>query len=101
MLGTSVLLFIILDHESNKSIITGKLFEYITTGKPIICLGPVDGDAAAILRESGHGITFSYTDSNVILDYLSSLVADISIIEKMSLKVFSRSELTRKISSLL
>jgi glycosyltransferase involved in cell wall biosynthesis len=38
MLKTSVLLLIIPDHQSNKSIITGKIFEYIASGKPIICL---------------------------------------------------------------
>jgi glycosyltransferase involved in cell wall biosynthesis len=43
MLKTTVLLLIIPDHQSNKSIITGKLFEYIAAGKPIICLGPVMG----------------------------------------------------------
>jgi len=97
MLNTSVLLLIIPDHQSNKSIITGKLFEYLASGKPIVCLGPADGDAAGIIENTGHGITFSYTDSKGVSEYLSSLISDISIIEKMSPEIFSRMELTRKI----
>ncbi|MGA2408069.1 MAG: glycosyltransferase family 4 protein [Bacteroidales bacterium] len=101
MLESTILLLIIPDHQSNRSIITGKLFEYIAAGKPIICLGPDDGDAAGILRETGHGTTFSYKDSNGVLDYLLKLTSDNSIIEKIPLKVFSRRELTRKVVSLL
>jgi len=101
MLNSTVLLLIIPDHQSNKSIITGKLFEYIASGKPVVCLGPADGDAAGIIRDTGHGMTFSYTDSKGISEYLSTLISDISIIEKMSPEVFSRLELTRKIIPLL
>ena len=50
MLKTTVLLLIIPDHQSNKTILTGKLFEYIAAGKPVICLGPSDGDAAESIR---------------------------------------------------
>jgi glycosyltransferase involved in cell wall biosynthesis len=101
MLNSTALLLIIPDHHSNKSIITGKLFEYIASGKPVICLGPVDGDAAGILRETGLGITFSYMDSYLISDYLSTLSSGKKIFPKMSPKVFSRSELTGKLIPLL
>jgi glycosyltransferase involved in cell wall biosynthesis len=101
MADSSVLLLIIPDHHSNKSIITGKLFEYIATGKPVICLGPVNGDAAEILNETGHGMTFSYTDSKGISDYLSSLISGVSFIEKLSPKAFSRIELTRNVISII
>ncbi len=60
MAETSVLLLIIPDHASNRSIITGKIFEYIASSKPIICIGPTDGDAAEIIRESGCGESFGY-----------------------------------------
>jgi len=101
MLKTTVLLLIIPDHQSNKSIITGKLFEYIASEKPIICLGPVDGDAARIIENTGHGRTFFYSDSEGISDYLSSLISDISVKEKNSSAAFSRRKLTLKIIPLL
>ena len=101
MLATTVLLLIIPDHKSNRSIITGKLFEYIASMRPIICIGPADGDAAEILKESGHGMTFSYNDTNEISDYLRTLASDSSLTERMSPEIFSRRELTRMIIPLL
>jgi glycosyltransferase involved in cell wall biosynthesis len=98
---TSVLLLIIPDHQSNKSIITGKIFEYIASGKPIICIGPVDGDAARIIEDTGHGRTFSYIDCKGISEYLSTFISDLTIKEKTSPAAFSRRELTEKISQLL
>lgn len=101
MLDTSILLLIIPDHPGNRSIVTGKLFEYIAAGKPIICIGPVDGDATAILKETGHGTTFPYMDPKGISDYLSTLVPDNPVLGKILPTVFSRRELIGKIVSLL
>ena len=63
MMNSSLLLLIIPLHQSNKSIITGKLFEYLATGLPILCLGPVDGDAAEIIKKCKAGKTFVYYDT--------------------------------------
>jgi glycosyltransferase involved in cell wall biosynthesis len=101
MLKTSVLLLIIPDHQSNKSIITGKIFEYLASGKPIICLGPPDGDAAGIIGNTGYRRTFSYMDSKGISEYLSSLATEMPFIESISPAVYSRKELTGKIIPLL
>src|SRR5664280_2077890 len=101
MLNSSVLLLIIPNHQSNKSIITGKIFEYIASGKPIICLGPSDGDAAEIIRTGGYGRTFDYSDSTGIYEYLMQLVSGNSLTEKNSHGAFSRRELTKKIIPLL
>jgi glycosyltransferase involved in cell wall biosynthesis len=100
MLGTTVLLLIIPDHLSNKSIITGKIFEYLASERPIICIGPTDGDAATIIKESAHGMSFSYNDSKGIAEYLIQ-VSDLPGIKMKSSKNFSRFELTRKIIPLL
>ncbi len=73
MLNSSALLLVIPDHESSRSIITGKMFEYLAAGRPVICLAPTDGDAAAILAETGHGRTFDYNDAEGIAGYLEEL----------------------------
>jgi glycosyltransferase involved in cell wall biosynthesis len=101
MLNTSVLLLIIPDHQSNKSIITGKIFEYNASGKPIICLGPLDGDAAGIIGNTEYGKTFSYMDSKGISEYLIQLISRKSITPKNSNAFYSRRELTKKIIPLL
>lgn len=72
MSGSSVLLLIIPEHPGNRSIITGKLFEYMAAGKPVLCIGPADGDAADILEKSKAGATFNYHDHEGITSFLES-----------------------------
>ncbi len=101
MFESSLLLLIIPDHKSNKSIITGKIFEYLATGRPVLCLGPEDGDAASILNESGHGKTVSYGDSVSILNFIESAIAGNYLSGKVKSGAYSRKNLTGKLSSLL
>jgi glycosyltransferase involved in cell wall biosynthesis len=101
MLDSSALLLIIPDHVSSRSIITGKLFEYIAAGKPVICIGPADGDAANILEETGHGKTFNYGDSGGISDYLMLLSSNPGINEKVSPSIYSRENLVKRVIELL
>ncbi len=101
MLDASVLLLIIPDHHSNKSIITGKLFEYIATGKPILCLGPTDGDAAEIINQTGSGKTFKYNDVSGIYNFVKNLIGKQIIIKEIPALEFSRKNLTSKIVSIL
>jgi glycosyltransferase involved in cell wall biosynthesis len=75
MMSSSLLLLIIPKHASSKSIITGKIFEYIASGKPVLCIGPVDGDAARIIAESGAGKTFDYDDVNGIEVFIGQVLA--------------------------
>ncbi|HEX2969099.1 MAG TPA: hypothetical protein VHO46_08320 [Bacteroidales bacterium] len=96
---SSALLLIIPKHVSSRSILTGKLFEYLASGRPVICLGPTDGDAAKILDETGHGKTFGYDDTENIKDFLKQIpeMAD----NMPAPKGYSRKELTRKLISML
>ena len=56
-----MLLLIIPNTPNNQGIVTGKLFEYLATGNPILAIGPLNGDAAQIIRETGTGEMFDYT----------------------------------------
>jgi len=55
-----MLLLIIPDTPDNQGIVTGKLFEYLATGNPILAIGPINGDAAQIIRETRTGDIFDY-----------------------------------------
>ena len=52
MMNTELLLFVVPKSDRNKLIITGKLFEYLATGNPILAIGPSDGNASAILNDA-------------------------------------------------
>ncbi|MFH1936006.1 MAG: glycosyltransferase, partial [Bacteroidota bacterium] len=72
---SQVLLLIINNTPNAKMILTGKFFEYLAAQRPVLCLGPLDGDAAAILRDTHAGLISEHGDTITlerhILDYYS------------------------------
>jgi len=52
LVNSSMLLLIINKVKNNKGILTGKIFEYIGSGVPVLGIGPEDGEAAQILKET-------------------------------------------------
>jgi len=73
MMGSSALLLVIPEVENNKGILTGKLFEYLNTRKQIIGLGPVDGDASAIIAECNAGKMFERNNREGIESFIESM----------------------------
>lgn len=72
--STLLLLLLMPDSEPRaKGLLTGKLFEYMASGRPILCIGPEDGDAARILRETGAGQTVSFEDKEKMKEALKNL----------------------------
>jgi glycosyltransferase involved in cell wall biosynthesis len=97
---TTALLLIIPDHPSSKCILTGKLFEYIATGKPVISVGPPDGDAAEIIEATSAGISFGYNDSGSIASYLRQIPGK-SYKGRPKISDYSRLSLTSALSDIL
>jgi glycosyltransferase involved in cell wall biosynthesis len=73
LMNADVLLLIIPQTENNEGILTGKLFEYLAAHKPILAIGPKQGDAAAIINECESGKVFDYHEKEEILSYLQEL----------------------------
>jgi glycosyltransferase involved in cell wall biosynthesis len=55
MKRAALLFFVVPDTSYARGIPTSKLFDYMGAGRPILGIGPVDGDAADILRQTGAG----------------------------------------------
>jgi len=74
------LMLLIPDLPNNKGILTGKIFEYLGSGRPIWGFGPTDGDAQDILLQSQAGSLFeSASDaSQTLLAWTSSCPAGAS-----------------------
>ncbi len=62
--NAAVLLLLINNTPNAKLILTGKLFEYLASKRPIVCIGPQDGDAATIIRETECGNVFGFDETN-------------------------------------
>ena len=72
MKQSSLLLLIIPDVAGAEGILTGKLFEYIGSGKPVLGIGPVKGDAATILASCEAGSFFGRGEEDAIVAYMQN-----------------------------
>jgi glycosyltransferase involved in cell wall biosynthesis len=73
--SAQVLLLSINNYPGAKEMLTGKLFEYIASGRPILCLGPADGDAAAVIKNTSTGEIAEWDDEEKIKDILKKYYA--------------------------
>ena len=104
-LFSASLLYLPINNTPNaKAIQTGKIFEYIASGRPILSIGPVDGDAASILRECNAGTMAAFSDEktirSVLTEHLNSYFAGKESLSKPC-RQFSRRNLTQQLSQLL
>jgi glycosyltransferase involved in cell wall biosynthesis len=72
VLSASLLLLLIPEHKSSRVILTGKLFEYIATGKPVLSIGPVDGDAADLVNTLSNGKAVDFNDSDGLTNFITA-----------------------------
>jgi glycosyltransferase involved in cell wall biosynthesis len=102
---SQVLLLLINNTPNAKGILTGKIFEYLGSGRPILSIGPEDGEAAVILKGSDAGQTAGY-DNEVgmrrIMDeyFIKFSKQRLESITSSRLK-YSRKELTGKMAEIL
>ena len=57
-------------------VVPGKLFEYIGSRRPILCIGTKVGDAAKIIRETKSGVVFDYNEKEELKTYLTQAFAE-------------------------
>ena len=104
-IAADLLLLIIPNVKNNKLIYSGKLFEYIATTNPILCIGPHDGDAAELIKKNELGQNFFYNEEDKIHSYLINCLKKFKnndlTIKGFNPNQFSRETLTGKLSKLL
>ncbi|HRK74780.1 MAG TPA: glycosyltransferase, partial [Rhodothermales bacterium] len=102
MQAADALLLVVEENPGTEGILTGKLFEYLATGKPILAIGPPNGDAAKVLKEAGAGEMISHQDIATIRNRIEALLSDP---DKPSVRPypqnFTRQHLTQNLASLL
>ena len=98
MMKANLLLLVIPEVKNNEGILTGKLFEYLAAKRPILLIGPENGDAAKIIRETESGFICNYNDCERITDVITDLFNNRATEWKNfnSLK-YSRKNLTMKL----
>jgi glycosyltransferase involved in cell wall biosynthesis len=101
MAKSSVLLLIIPETRKNDVIVTGKVFEYIGACKPVLYIGPKDGDAANLLRRCGYRGIFSCNDYAEMAEFLKLNAGNTVHLEPRHRLEYSRRELTNTLCNLL
>lgn len=103
---SDVLLLFVNNTPNAKGILTGKLFEYIASGRPILSIGPENGDSSRILNETQSGVTVDFNDKekmkSVIRDFVKKY-NDNQLITRHNEMVekYSRRNLTKDFVKLL
>ena len=99
---SDLLLLVIPKVANNKGILTGKFFEYLAAQKPVLAIGPVDGDLAQIITETGCGEIFDYANSEAMKQFIvQELTREKVDTGSEKANQYSRKELTRKLVSSL
>lgn len=106
LLSSSALLLVIPEISNDKGILTGKLFEYLAARKPVICIGPPNGDAAAIIKECNAGKTFGRNMPSELENYLNELVSEWKIKKHLSIdnenfRKYSRYNQAKELSEII
>ncbi|WP_442787818.1 glycosyltransferase family 4 protein [Flavobacterium suncheonense] len=102
---SQVLLLIEIDSEDTKSIIPGKLFEYMVSERPILAIGPKDADFSEILKQTNTGTFALYDEKDkvkeTILNYFNLYLEKNLKVYPVGLQQYSRKNLTKELAALL
>ncbi len=102
---SQVLLLIEIDSPETKSIIPGKVFEYLVSERPIIAIGPRDSDFAEIITSTNTGVFFTYDEKErlkkTILNYFELYLEQKLQVFPVGLQQYSRRNLTEKLAKIL
>ncbi len=74
---TTSALILFIANENGKGVLTGKLFEYLRSGLPILAMVPPDGEAAEILKENYQEFICKIDDVPMIKETLKQLIDSI------------------------
>lgn len=103
---SALLLLCILRTEGAEGIITGKFFEYLASGTPVMCIGPENGDTAAIIRECNAGETAGFDDASAMHRIITGAYqkwkhGERHLTDKNAIRRYSRREQTKTLAGML
>jgi glycosyltransferase involved in cell wall biosynthesis len=106
MQTTQILLLLVNQSEQNApGRMTGKIFEYLAAGRPILLIGPSDGDAARLLAETKTGIAVDFGDTDTLAKALAGWYASFRTgslaIDSPEVNAYTRRNLAGKLASVL
>lgn len=103
--SSQVLLLIEINSEITKSIIPGKLFEYMVSERPILALGPENSDFESIIKATNTGVFHQYDEydelKQTILDFYEKYKLNALQVHAVGLQQYSRKNLTKQLAEVI
>ena len=103
--SAQVLLVLIPNVYGNKGIITGKVFEYMAANRPILALGPINGDLQSILTNSNAGTIIDYDDyvkiKSVLIELYTKFKTQKLAITSKGIEKYHRRNLTKQLAAII
>lgn len=100
-----VLLLIESNSEETRSILPGKLYEYMVSGRPVLAFGHELSDIKGIVTRTNCGVFCDYSDlekvKQTLLEYYQSYKEGNLKAHPIGLQEFSRKNLTQKLASII
>ena len=93
MCQASILLLLVGEYPHNEGILTGKIFEYLRAGRPILAVVPTNGLAAEVIRQTNSGLVVSNESVDDMTNGIINLF-DLFIQNKLE-GSFNRTEIER------
>lgn len=107
MFSSNMLYLPIPEDAGNKLILTGKIFEYLASQRPILSVGPANGDADLILKQANQQAMHDYNDLAGIKNTIETSLErfnrtkEYETVGNEFYKTLSRKEQTKKLSEIL
>lgn len=104
--AAELLLLIVPKTDDNKCIITSKLFDYMGARRPVLAFGPVDCDAAEIVKGAEAGAIFDYSEKEKAAEYILARFNDwknknvSSQVNNSKIEQYTRRNLTKKLAGI-
>lgn len=95
------------DQEKFKGVYTGKIFNYLRCGVPILAIAPTNGAVAKILEETKQGQTYLSTEIEGMANYIEDKYKEWKVNEKKQyftsekIRRYERRELTKQLAKVL
>ena len=103
--SSQILLLLINQSANANGILTGKFYEYMASRRPILAIGPTNGDAAAVLNETQAGKMVDFDDKEntkkIVLEYYRLYKNEALTVQSNAIMQYSRKSLTGELSKTL
>ncbi|HXC04343.1 MAG TPA: glycosyltransferase [Bacteroidia bacterium] len=102
---SQVLLLLVNNTRNAAGILTSKFYEYLSANRPIICIGPEQGEIGDVFRETNCGKISGFEEEEQlrknITEYYTAFKAGKLVSAAQGIEQFSRKALTGKIAEVL